>query len=47
VADEANNAAENDDPLEDGEDLLYLTIPTHCSSTGTSKNLNKQVRMAV
>jgi hypothetical protein len=23
VADEANNAAEGDDPLEDGEDLLY------------------------
>jgi hypothetical protein len=47
VADEANDAAEDDDPLEDGEDLLYLTIPIRRSSTGTSKNLNKRVRMAV
>jgi len=36
VADEANNAAKDDDPLEDGEDSLYLTIPTRLSSTGTS-----------
>jgi hypothetical protein len=36
VTDEANDAAEDDDPLEDGEDLLYLTIPTCHSSTGTS-----------
>ena len=36
VADEANDAAEDDDPLEDGEDWLYLTIPTRRSSTGTS-----------
>jgi hypothetical protein len=47
VTDEVNDAAEDDDPLEDGEDLLYLTIPTRHSSTGTSKNLNKQVHMAV
>jgi hypothetical protein len=36
VADEANDAAEDDDPLEDGEDSLYLTMPTHRSSSGTS-----------
>ena len=47
VADEANDAAEDDDPLEDGGDLLYLTILTCRSSTGTFKFLNKQVRMAV
>src|SRR6267154_2447179 len=46
VADKANDAAEDDDPLEDGGDLLYLTIPTHRSSTGTSKILNKWVHMA-
>ena len=36
MADEANDAAEDDDPLEDGEDSLYLTMPTHRSSSGTS-----------
>ena len=36
MADEANDAAEDDDPLEDGEDSLYLTMPTHHSSSGTS-----------
>ena len=47
VADKANDAAKDDDPLEDGGDLLYLTILTRCSSTGTSKMLNKRVCMAV
>ena len=36
MADEANDAADDDDPLEDGEDSLYLTMPTHRSSSGTS-----------
>src|SRR6267154_2716374 len=47
VADEANDAAKHDDPFEDGGDVLYLTIPTRCSSTGRSKILNKRVRMAM
>jgi hypothetical protein len=33
VADEANEAAKDGDHLE--EDLLYLTILTHCSSSHT------------
>ena len=36
MADEANDAAKDGDPLEDGEDLLYLTMLTHRSSSGTS-----------